>query len=115
VHLWDEVMGHYVWYAGWILVVVALVRALVRRDRVAGPLPYVLAGLYGLTWMTNNVEGGTPILGLLGAAAFAWWGWRERARAGRHLLAAYGVALLLFVVYGAWQGGFPQFSEKGWI
>ena len=115
VHLWDEVMGHYVWYAGWILVVVALVRALVRRDRVAGPLPYVLAALYGLTWMTNNVEGGTPVLGLVAAAAFGIWGWRERARAGRHLLAAYGVALVLFAVFGMWQGGFPQFSELGWI
>jgi hypothetical protein len=115
VHLWDEVVGHYLWYAGWALVVVALGRALMTRERARGYTWYAVALLYGLTWMTNNVEGGTPVLGLAVAATFTLWGWIHRDRAGIHLFAAYGVALVLLVAFWVWQGGFPQFSELGWI
>ena len=31
VHLWDEVVGHYIWYAGLALLVVALARPLLGR------------------------------------------------------------------------------------
>jgi hypothetical protein len=115
VHLWDEVVGHYLWYAGWLVVVASLARALMSRERARGYLWYAVAALYGLTWMTNTVEGGTAILGLAGAAVFAVWGFMNRDRAGIHLFVAYGVALVLLVAFGIWQGGFPQFSELGWI
>ena len=115
IHLWDEVVGHYLWYAGWLIVVVSLARALMTGERARGHWWYAIAALYGLTWMTNNVEGGTPALGLAGAIVLTVWGWIHRKRAGIHLFVAYGVALVLLVAFGIWKGGFPQFSELGWI
>ncbi|MEO6713643.1 MAG: hypothetical protein ABIM89_09475 [Mycobacteriales bacterium] len=114
-HLWDEVVGHYVWYAGWVVVVAALGRAMVTRETARGWSWYVVAALYGLTWMTNTVEGGTPVLGLIVAVAFTAWGALHRDRGGRQLMAAYGIALALLLVFGVWQRGFPQFTELGWI
>lgn len=115
VHLWDEVVGHYIWYAGWVVVVIALGRALLTSESARGFAWYLVAALYGLTWMTNTVEGGTPILGLVVAIAFTGWGWVHRDRAGRQMFAAYGLALVLLAGFGSWQGGFPQFTELGWI
>ena len=43
------------------------------------------------------------------------WGLLTRDGMGRLLLTAYGFSLLLFAVFGIWQGGFPEFSELGWI
>jgi len=114
-HLWDEVVGHYIWYAGWAIVVAALSRAVIARDAARGYLWYFIAALYGLTWMTNTVEGGTPILGIVVAAAYTVWGWLNRDRAGRQLFAAYAISLVLLGAFGIWQGGFPQFTELGWI
>ena len=41
-------------------------------------------------------------------------GWTHRNGFGRQILAAYGLALLLLVGFGTWQGGFPAFTELGW-
>ena len=46
---------------------------------------------------------------------FAVWGLFTRDGMGRLLLTAYSFSLLLFAVFGLWQGGFPEFSELGWI
>ena len=43
------------------------------------------------------------------------WGLLTRDGMGRLLLTAYAFAGLLFLVFGIWQGGFPEFSELGWI
>lgn len=58
VYLWDEVVGHYVWYAGALLMLVVLV--LVHRAEAPpqGVLSYALAGWTGLTLGTNERPGG---------------------------------------------------------
>ena len=115
-HFWDEYIGHYVWYVGLALMFAVLASALVER-----PLPRRLVLAYGLalfagwTHFTNSIEGQFAWAGLAIAVAFAVWGWRARATAGRLLLAAYGFSLVLFVVFGVWHRGFPEFSELGWI
>lgn len=38
-----------------------------------------------------------------------------RRGAGRLLLAAYGLAFVLLAGWGIAWGGFPQFSQLGWI
>lgn len=115
-HLWDEVVGHWVWYVGWVLVTGALAAALARTPLPCpAALAYPLAALVGLTWATNTIEGGTPGLGLAAAAGFAGWGWVIRRGAGRLLLAAYGLAFVLLAGWGIAWGGFPQFSQLGWI
>jgi len=113
-HLWDEVIGHYVWYAGLAVVVVAMALALcgaALRSWTRWPL----AAVVGVTWTTNGIEGGTPWFSLGIAVALAVWGLRRRDDAGRMLMAAFGLSALLFASFGIWQGGFPEFTELGWV
>jgi hypothetical protein len=110
-HLWDEVVGHYLWYAGAAVMFAALAAAFARYPRPAGAGCYALAVLVGVTHATNSLEGGTAVFGIVVAAAFTGWGWATRAGLGRLLLVAYLPALLILAGYGLWHGGFPQPSE----
>ena len=114
-HLWDETVGHYLWYVGFALIVATLAATLSERRYRGGIAAQLLAVLVGFTWFTNSVEGQTPWLGIAAAALFAVWGLFTRDGLGRLLLTAYGVSLVLFAVFGIWQGGFPEFSKLGWI
>lgn len=107
-HLWDEVVGHYLWYAGTALVFAALAAAFARYDPPGNVGAYALAVLVGFTHATNSLEGGTAVFGMVTAAGFAGWGWTARARLGRLLAVAYVPALLVLAGYGLWHGGFPQ-------
>ena len=108
IHLWDEVVGHWLWYAGAALLVVALARAVPLR---ATPLALVLALATGLTWTTNALEGTTAVGSLAVATALAGSGLRRGDGTGRLLLAAFGTSALLLAAYGLWQGGFPARSN----
>jgi hypothetical protein len=119
VHLWDEVVGHYLWYAGLFLLVAALAQALAARPR-PGNAAWPLAALFGLTAATNAIEGGTPMFSLAASLGFVAYGWRHRRAAGLLLVAVYATTALLLAgwgVYWAVADGrfFPQFSELGWI
>jgi hypothetical protein len=73
-HLWDEVVGHHLWYLGVALVVAALAATMNGRPR-PGPTGYVLASAVGLTWASNAVGGGTVVMSLVlavGAAAYGF-------------------------------------------
>jgi hypothetical protein len=114
VHLWDEVVGHLIWYAGLALLVVALVPVVRRAGVPTRPLGLLLAAGVGLTWATNGLEGGTAVGSLAVAVALSAWGWRLRNEgAGRLLLAAFPLAVVVLAGWGALQGGFPQPSELG--
>ncbi|MCW2606956.1 MAG: hypothetical protein JWO60_1649 [Frankiales bacterium] len=112
VHLWDEVVGHYVWYGGLYLLVAALALALLPAP-VRSPWRWPLAVLFGLTMVTNAIEGGTPVLTLVVSAGFVGWGLRHRAGSGWVLVTAFGVALAGLAGWGLYHQGFPQFSELG--
>lgn len=102
-HLWDETVGHHVWYAGTALVFVALAAAFAGFDRPRGlavPAAYGLALLAGVTHTTNSLEGGTVLLGCGVAAMFSIWGWMTRDRLGQLLLVAYLPALVMIAAYG---------------
>jgi hypothetical protein len=114
-YLWDEHVGHYLWYIGFYLIVVALAVALADRRPRGGVGAHVLALLVGFTNFTNSVEGQTAYLGIGAAVVFALWGLFTRDGMGRLLLTAYGFSAVLFLVFGLWQGGFPEFSQLGWI
>ena len=115
VRLWDEVVGHYLWYAGFALVLASLAAALADRRPRGGVGAHVLAGLVGFTHFTNSVEGQTAWMGIGTAVVFGLWGVFTRDGMGRHLVTAFGLSLVLFAGYGVWQGGLPEFSELGWI
>jgi len=115
VHLWDETVGHWLWYLGFALLVATLAHALaaVPSPRSAWSLPVAL--VFGFTVFTNSVEGGTVPLGLVTGVVFVVWGLRSRQRVPELLVPAYAVTLACLVGWGAYWGGFPQFSELGWI
>ncbi len=96
-HLWDELVGHAVWYAGLALIVIALARSVEPKPTVTG---WVLAVGVGLTWATNGLGAdGLVVPMLIAALALAVWGWTRRGRsAGRLLLVAYGVASPVLLV-----------------
>lgn len=89
-HLWDEIVGHYVWYGGVAGVTAALAVTMRRRPRATHPLAYVLTVAAGLTWATNAIGGGTTALGLVLAIAVTTFGWRHRS--GLPVLLAVGYA-----------------------
>jgi hypothetical protein len=105
VHLWDEVLGHWIWYSGVVLLVVALARAVALR---VTPAAVALAVATGLTWTTNALEGTTAVGSLGAAVCLSALGVQRRHRL---LLVAFGTSAVLLTAYGIWQGGFPAPSE----
>jgi hypothetical protein len=112
VTLWDEVLGHYLWYGGFALVVAALVLALPEL-RVA-PTGWVLACLVALTLSSNAIEGQTVVLSAAIALAFLLL---ARQPAVRFVYALHVVALAGWVGYWALAEGrwAPEFTELGWV
>lgn len=115
-YLWDEQVGHHLWFAGLVALLVAVVRAVRGRPLPAGRSAYVLALLVGATWAANVIEAGAAPFGAALAAGLVGYGRRTRADlTGRLLVLAFGLSLLLLGAYGLWRGGYPQFSELGWL
>ncbi|WP_154402709.1 hypothetical protein [Nocardioides speluncae] len=88
VHLWDEPVGHHIWFVGVALVLAALALTMVDKPRPP-VLGYVLALAVGLTWATNAVGGGTEVFSLLVALAATAYGWRQRDSLGVVLLVGF--------------------------
>jgi hypothetical protein len=87
-HLWDEVVGHLIWYVGTALVLLALARTMPGRPR-CGPTGYLLAVAVGLTWASNAVGGHTELVSLAVAILAAWFGGRHRHELGETLLVGF--------------------------
>jgi hypothetical protein len=108
VHLWDEVVGHLLWYAGLALLVVVLGHALAGSPLVVRWWGWVLAAAFGLTHATNALEGGTAVPSLLVAVGLCLWSRRLPDPLGRLVLLVYGLASLVLLGYGLRYGGWPQ-------
>ncbi len=102
-NLWDEFVGHWVWYAGVVVVAAVLARTMKSRPRPRHPVPWLLALASGLTWATNAVGGELTVGGIVVAAAAAVWGWRHREGEGALMAVAGAAAVLLLVP--AWASG----------
>ena len=98
-HLWDEVVGHLVWYTGAALVLAAVARTMPGRQR-PGVIGYALAVLVGLTWATNALGGGTEWLSLVVALWAVGFGWVHRDELGVTLLVGFlpSIALILLAL-----------------
>lgn len=125
VHLWDETVGHALWFSGLAVLVGTAVGATsgaaVREVPVVRPRVLASAGLVllvpvlGITWAANVVEGGTAALGSVLAAGLVMTGLRAGNRPGRLLAASAAVSLVLVAGWGAWWGGWPEPSALGWL
>lgn len=104
-HLWDESVGHWIWYVGLLLLLAAVARAVLSdrgpaqlRTSAAG---VALAALAGFSLANTWIEGRTPWLGLAAAAGFTAFGLRRRRRGGALWAVCFGLALVQLVGWGA--------------
>ena len=125
----DEIIGHIFWDSGIVILSlgIILVGLYIDQKKISSPKQalIVLASLiYGFTYFVNAVEGQTVFFTLPLAAAIpltiGWVSHRKIIRLSKNpvlflFLLSYIVALGLFLVWGIWQKGFPEFSELGWI
>jgi hypothetical protein len=114
-HLWDETVGHWLWYGGLAGIVATLAYALRTVPSSRNRWSLALALGFGFTIFTNSVEGGTAALGLASGIIFVAWGMQSRGRLPELLVPAYALALVCLIGWGLYWQGFPQFSELGWI
>lgn len=96
-HLWDEVVGHLIWYSGAALVLAAVARTMLGRRR-PGVVGCVLTLLVGVTWATNAVGGGTEWLSLMVAVWAVGFGWVHRDGLGVSLLIGFLPAAALILL-----------------
>jgi hypothetical protein len=96
-HLWDEVVGHQVWFVGVALVLAALAMTMEGRPHPP-PVGYLWSLAAGLTWARNAVGGGTVLFSLVVAVAAASFGWVHRRELGVVLLIGYLPAAAVLAV-----------------
>jgi hypothetical protein len=117
-HFWDERLSHWELHGGLILIVVAFCLAEADARAPVAPLLWAAAGtilLLGTTLFAGVVEGGTWWLLPPAAVGLGAWALVRPRPVLRTCAAAFGLALLLLVVWVAWHGGVPEFSDLGWI
>jgi hypothetical protein len=122
---YDETLGHYLWHFG-----VAGLSALFIYRQWRNPLKdakavmwqIIPAGiLYGFAYFAMVIEGATSPLGVTCAVLVLIM---TIILGRKHLsqkpllvffLTSYSLALILFAVWGIWQGGLVEFSKAGFI
>lgn len=124
-YFYDEVLSHYLWHLGAAALSAQLVynswkypfeeqRARLISETVAGII-------YGLTIFIIGIEGGTVAIlfpfSVLAAIAALLLGRGKFMRMPvlTFFMIGYALAALIFIGWGLYWGGFPQFSHLGWI
>ncbi len=129
VYLFDEIISHYMWDGGVLLISLGLIY--LARNRDFGLLSKTQVSLigaasvfYGFSFAANGVEGQTVVFTFPAAAAMFFltllFHAKEKKRKNENpvvlfFLCGYFVAALLFAYWGITHLGFPEFSELGWI
>ena len=98
--LWDELVGHAIWYGGlWLLLGTLLVAT---RDELPRPDPLrvLLAGWLGVTLATNAIGGHAVPMALAALTVLGGLAWRRRTGTAVDVLVA--VASAVVTLAGAW-------------
>lgn len=126
-YFFDETLGHIFWDSGIIILSAGII--LIGTDVAANhhfKPGFVFPGslLYGFTYFVNGVEGQTVVftlpMALIIPAAIFLYGRTKQTKITKNpvlcfFACAYLVALILFIIWGILQEGFPEFSAVGWI
>lgn len=122
-YFWDEHLGHYMPDASRAAFAVALTALESKAPGATwsgtNRAPLVLGALaYGFIYFATGVEGQTVPLALPFSLGYAVWSLvRRRSGAGGPVRAFYTIAavtsILLFLTWGVWHHGFPEFSRTG--
>jgi hypothetical protein len=103
-HLWDEVVGHWMWYVGLLVVLAAVTRTLLGGSDAlalrATPAGLVLAAVTGFSLANTWIEGATPWLGILAAAGFTAYALAHRREGALLWVVCFGLALVQVVGWG---------------
>jgi hypothetical protein len=124
-NFYDEILGHYLWHFG----VVGLSAIIIYRqwqNPFTGEKsilwPLILAGvIYGFSFFSIVLEGGTAPLGITFSVLIILFGliWGRKRMRQQPLLMfffiSYAIAIILFIGWGIYWRGLPQFSEVGII
>jgi hypothetical protein len=122
-YFWDEHLGHYIVDASRVAFAVLLTAWESKAKGASwggtGGAPLALGALaYGFIYFATGVEGQTVALALPFSLAYAVWSLaRRRSGTAGAVRAFYTIAavtsILLFLVWGVWHRGFPEFSRTG--
>jgi hypothetical protein len=125
VHFYDEVLAHYVWHIGIVGLSVLLLVGRGEGGEATVPLRWGMvipaSVLYGFTYFAAIDEGTTVPFGLPAAiiicVVLSITGKRQvrTDELTAFLFIGYLIALLLFAGWFVYWGGFPEFSETGFI
>ena len=129
VYIYDEVISHFIWDSGVLIIAAGLILAgtRVHFPRLSWAQWAFLGGgaaCFGFSHAVNAIEGQTVVLTFPAAILMSficlWIYWRGRRR-GEHNAAAlffllgFLLSALLFAYWGIAHPGFPEFSDLGWI
>ena len=124
-NFYDEVLSHYLWHFGIFALSALLIYRQWKNPSAEGqtlPWAVILAGIiYGFAHFMIVIEGATAPMGVpfavLAALFILVWG-RKNLRQQPLLvffLTAYLLAMVLFLGWGIYWGGLPEFSQVGII
>jgi len=129
VYIYDEVISHFIWDSGVLIIAVGLILAgtRVHFPRLSWAQWVFLgagAAFFGFSYTVNAIEGQTVVLTFPAAVLMSlvclWIYVRGRRRREYNVTALFfllGFLLgaLLFAYWGIAHRGFPEFSALGWI
>ncbi len=121
-YFWDEHLGHYMVDASRAAFAIGLTALELKSPAVSeegAPWPLLLGAVgYGFIYFATGVEGQTVPLALPVSIGFAIGslvrgGIRtERPVRNFYAIAAF-ISIVLFLIWGVWHRGFPEFSRTG--
>jgi hypothetical protein len=120
-YFYDETLGHYLWHAGIVGLSALLIYRQWRNPFTEGKAllwPLILGGIiYGFSYFLIIMEGNTAPLGVtfsvLATGFILIWDRRGMGRQPLVLfsLVGYGLAMLLFLIWGIINGGLPPIMD----
>ena len=123
-YFYDEFLSHYIWFFG----INGLTALLIYRqyknpfEKTSKLTLEIIAGImYGVTFFITGIEGQTAPLSIpfaLMVTLFGLiygWGKLKTMPLLLFFLIAHILALILFLIWGTYWGGLPQFSDLGLI
>ncbi|MGH7600257.1 MAG: hypothetical protein ACREOI_28215 [bacterium] len=124
-YFFDEHLGHIFWHSGVLGISISFLLLAANLQTIpTNWLALAGAPFYGFAYFTDAVEGQTVVL-LFPSAVLILGGILRHAKKQPNSLkqnpvmlfslVGYVIAVALFFIWWIWQGGFPQFSELGWV
>jgi hypothetical protein len=124
-HFYDEVLSHYLWHFGVVGLSAILIfrqwRKPLAEERISTWLVILAGIIYGFTYFSLIIEGATTPLGVTFTvlAVFLIAIYARKVMIKQPVIffffIAYAFALLLFIGWGIYWQGLPEFSEVGII